>query len=498
MMMGRFGLTMKKVLALLILKTLVFGQEVVEIKTGSFFGMCSGYCLSELTITESQADYNIYGWDENDPVYLPVEISDSVDSFVWEDLNTEFNFELFMNFDSIIGCPDCADGGAEWFEIVTSDTVKRITIEYGDSLNGLDSYINLLRTIRQSFEEIQQCYYTPNPGICLAAIPKYYFDQEESECLEFTWGGCGGLVPFETMEDCESSCFEDEQQTLTGYLRLTDMSICMDECSIYYLEDEFGVFISNISNQNNIELFDYHINRFVQIEGDTIQCVECEAINVTSITISDDCQNPVSCIVDPCSVSNCFSHPDAECVPNYCGGCYADYYLDNELIQCGVPDGCIDLTGIDFGLCAMLLGIGWVNNHCEYISGCGWVVDSVDYSDAFFDSMEDCQQSCMTLSNNNYATLPLSYNIYHNYPNPFNPVTTLRYDIPEDGLVNITIYDMMGRIVKTLVNSSQTAGYKSIRWNATNDRNESVSAGLYLYTIQAGKFRQTKKMVLLK
>jgi len=57
---------------------------------------------------------------------------------------------------------------------------------------------------------------------------------------------------------------------------------------------------------------------------------------------------------------------------------------------------------------------------------------------------------------------------------------------------------MMGRIVKTLVNSAQTAGYKSTQWNATNDRNESVSAGLYLYTIQAGEFNQTKKMVLLK
>ena len=56
----------------------------------------------------------------------------------------------------------------------------------------------------------------------------------------------------------------------------------------------------------------------------------------------------------------------------------------------------------------------------------------------------------------------------------------------------------MGRVVKTLVNSSQTAGYKSIQWNATNDRNEPVSAGLYLVSIQAGEFRQTKKMVLLK
>ena len=94
--------------------------------------------------------------------------------------------------------------------------------------------------------------------------------------------------------------------------------------------------------------------------------------------------------------------------------------------------------------------------------------------------------------------IPNEFALHQNYPNPFNPITSLRYDLPNDGLVNITIYDMMGRIVKTLVNSSQIAGYKSIQWNATNDRNEPVSAGLYLYTIQAGEFRQTKKMVLLK
>ena len=95
-------------------------------------------------------------------------------------------------------------------------------------------------------------------------------------------------------------------------------------------------------------------------------------------------------------------------------------------------------------------------------------------------------------------TLPIIYNLHNAYPNPFNPVTSLRYELPQDALVNITIYDMMGRQVKTLVNSSQTAGYKSIQWNATNNIGQPVSAGLYLYTIQAGDFRQTKKMVLLK
>ena len=70
--------------------------------------------------------------------------------------------------------------------------------------------------------------------------------------------------------------------------------------------------------------------------------------------------------------------------------------------------------------------------------------------------------------------------------------------LSEGALVNITIYDMMGRVVKTMVNSQQNAGFKSVRWNATNDKGSPVSAGLYLYTIQAGEFRQTKKMVLLK
>jgi hypothetical protein len=94
--------------------------------------------------------------------------------------------------------------------------------------------------------------------------------------------------------------------------------------------------------------------------------------------------------------------------------------------------------------------------------------------------------------------LPKKIYLYQNYPNPFNPVTTLRYDLPEDALVNITIYDMMGREVKTLVNATQDAGFKSIIWNATNNQGNPVSAGMYLYQIQAGEFVQTRKMLLLK
>ena len=285
---------------------------------------------------------------------------------------------------------------------------------------------------------------------------------------------------------------------ITGYVRFSESSFCMDNCSIYYLENENGEFLTNVTQLDSIEVLNDYINRFVDIEGDTVQCVECEAINVTSIAISDDCQIPVNCFVDPCLMSECTSYPDAECVANYCEGCWADYYLNGELINCDLTMDCVDLTGINFGLCTMALGIGWVNDNCETVSGCDWVADSVDYTAAFFNSMDDCIEACFLASNDVINQLPHAFNLYNNYPNPFNPVTTLRYDLPEDALVNITIYDIMGRIVRTLINSQQNAGFKSIQWNATNDAGSPLSAGLYLYKIQADNLVQTRKMVLLK
>ena len=94
--------------------------------------------------------------------------------------------------------------------------------------------------------------------------------------------------------------------------------------------------------------------------------------------------------------------------------------------------------------------------------------------------------------------LPDKHSLHQNYPNPFNPETIIPYDLPENIFVNITIYDLLGRQVKTLVNQVQNTGFNSIQWNATNDYGEPVSAGIYLYQIQAGTFYQTRKMALLR
>ena len=96
------------------------------------------------------------------------------------------------------------------------------------------------------------------------------------------------------------------------------------------------------------------------------------------------------------------------------------------------------------------------------------------------------------------SLIPVKFTLHQNYPNPFNPTTEIRYDLPSNEYVSINIYDVMGRKIKSLISINQEAGYRSITWDATNDLGQSVSAGMYIYTIQAGEFRQTKKMVLLK
>ena len=90
------------------------------------------------------------------------------------------------------------------------------------------------------------------------------------------------------------------------------------------------------------------------------------------------------------------------------------------------------------------------------------------------------------------------FNNSRNYPNPFNLNTTIMYDLPNDEFVTIKIYDVLGNIVCSLINKDQNIGHRSLQWDATNNKGHQVSAGVYLYIIEAGKIRQTKKMILLK
>lgn len=110
--------------------------------------------------------------------------------------------------------------------------------------------------------------------------------------------------------------------------------------------------------------------------------------------------------------------------------------------------------------------------------------------------MDDLKVEAPTSVENEF--LPVSHNLFQNYPNPFNPSTIISYSIPNVSFVYLKIYDMLGREVKTLVNSEQNIGIHSVQWNGDNNYGNKVSSGIYLYKIEAGNFIMAKKMILLK
>jgi len=91
-----------------------------------------------------------------------------------------------------------------------------------------------------------------------------------------------------------------------------------------------------------------------------------------------------------------------------------------------------------------------------------------------------------------------SFKLLDNYPNPFNPSTTIEYEIPKPGFVNISIYDLKGKLIKTLVHKKQEQGNYRIQWDGKNNSGLKVSSGVYIYAIENEKSIISKKMILVK
>ena len=96
-------------------------------------------------------------------------------------------------------------------------------------------------------------------------------------------------------------------------------------------------------------------------------------------------------------------------------------------------------------------------------------------------------------------TLPTAFSLADNFPNPFNPATTIQYALPQAADVELTVYNVVGQPVRTLVAEHQSAGRYAVEWDATNDSGHSLSSGMYFYRLQVGgEFLEIKKMLLLK
>jgi hypothetical protein len=93
-------------------------------------------------------------------------------------------------------------------------------------------------------------------------------------------------------------------------------------------------------------------------------------------------------------------------------------------------------------------------------------------------------------------SIPLT--LYQNYPNPFNPATMISFTLPENTDVNLSIYNLEGKLVKTFINNTLSEGYKQTSWDGTDSHGDPVASGVYFYRLKVGNRTLTKKMVLLK
>jgi len=96
------------------------------------------------------------------------------------------------------------------------------------------------------------------------------------------------------------------------------------------------------------------------------------------------------------------------------------------------------------------------------------------------------------------SATPLTYRLATNYPNPFNPVTRIDFELPEEALVTLKVYDLLGREIRNLVNGHVESGHRQIMWDGRDDAGEILPNGVYIYVLRANDFKSTRKMILLK
>jgi len=155
-----------------------------------------------------------------------------------------------------------------------------------------------------------------------------------------------------------------------------------------------------------------------------------------------------------------------------------DYHLKH--VGCGNP---LNSPAVDAGYQNPF----FYDTHLDCNSGLGTtIIDLGYYGGRYFKETVDVETE-------DENSLPKEYSLEQNFPNPFNPSTTISFSVPFNSLVNLTIYDILGRQVETIINSEMTAGKYSKVWNANK-----FASGIYFYRLNAGKFTETKKMILIK
>ncbi len=131
----------------------------------------------------------------------------------------------------------------------------------------------------------------------------------------------------------------------------------------------------------------------------------------------------------------------------------------------------------------------------EVISGNSYTYVLADLSYANEEVIHEDFAVTVNISENN---IPLEFILEANYPNPFNPITTINYALPKNGPVTLNVYDITGNKIRILVDQEQSAGYRSVVWDGRNNEGIEVNSGMYIFRITTGDYSDSRKMLMIK
>ena len=182
-------------------------QVSIQINSGTSYGECWGYCVFELELDNSNALFTASGWGWYE--FPDLLLEDNLSQEMWQQIIELIDFEYFQSLDDVYGCPDCADGGAEFIEIIYDGVAKQVTFDAYTEIDGIQELTILLRDLRDEYwnqiNENQECSIMPEVGPCDGICPTYYFNQNTNQCEEFITGCCG-IEAFDTMQGCMDAC----------------------------------------------------------------------------------------------------------------------------------------------------------------------------------------------------------------------------------------------------------------------------------------------------
>jgi len=162
----------------------------------------------------------------------------------------------------------------------------------------------------------------------------------------------------------------------------------------------------------------------------------------------------------------------------------------------GFPEDSCDCNGGTLDQCGICEGDGLTCYGCTDILACNYSSTAFldDGSCTYSEDNYDCDGNWLDID----QSLPKEYQLYDNYPNPFNPTTNIKFDVPKFDYVEILVYNINGQVIKTLQSGNMAPGFYSISWDGLNDKGISMPSGIYFYSMSAADFNKKNKMVFIK